>query len=74
MENKYEMLTTHKNELVKQYLTYDGFNRMEYVYTAPLNAPHGAPCLVTRYAYDGGSVRIQKMKEYPGTWDSSYEI
>lgn len=65
---------THSLENIKQYLTYDGSSRMEYVYEARANAAHGDPCLKTQYAYDGVSTRIIKMKETEATWDSSYDI
>ena len=68
------MLKSHANELVKQYLAYDGSNRMEYVYTAYPTAIHGDPCVRTQYVYNGASTRITKMAETQGTWDSSYDI
>ena len=71
---KSEMLTSHAKELVKQYITYDGFNRMEKVYIAHVNTPDGGICLITQYVYDGVTTRIIKSKEYPGTWLASYEI
>jgi hypothetical protein len=67
-------LKTQFKEAVKQYLVYDGFFRMTDVYAAPVDAVHGDECLRTQYAYDGGSVRIQKTKESIATWDSAWEI
>ena len=67
-------LKAHAHEGVKQYITYDGSNRMEYVYVADANAVDGDECMVTQYTYDGGSSRIQKMKESITTWDSSWDI
>jgi len=73
-KTKTELLKSHENELVKQYIAYDGSNRSEYVYTAVDTAAHGDSCLVTQYEYDGTSTRIVKRLEYYGTWDSSYDI
>jgi hypothetical protein len=67
-------LKTHLANGVKHYITYDVSNRMEFIYEAPADAIHGAPCLVTQYAYDGGSTRIEKSKETTGTWDSSWDL
>lgn len=72
--NSYEHLRTGEKEYIKQYITYDGSNRMQYVYEARANAAHGDPCLLTTYAYDGSSNRVQKMLESASTWDSSYDI
>ena len=71
---KTELLKSHENELVKQYIAFDASDRAEYVYTAVVDAAHGDSCLVTRYGYDGVSSRIEKRKEYYSTWDSSYDI
>ena len=56
-------LKTHAHELVKQYISYDGSNRVEYVFTAYFNADHGDPCERTQYVYDGGTSRVIKRKE-----------
>jgi hypothetical protein len=74
MAQEYAHLKTNQNEYVKSYITYDASSRMEYIYEARAVARHGEPCLVTRYVYDGVSTRIVKMKEYEGTWDSSWDI
>lgn len=67
-------LKTQAHELVKQHIEYDGSNRMEYIYTVHADAPHGTPCSVVRYSYSGLSSRVVYMKEYTGTWDSSWEL
>ena len=74
MSNKYEFIKTGTSEYIKQFLTYDGQSRMEFVYEARANASHGEPCPVTQYVYDGLSNRVTKMKETQGVWDSSYDI
>jgi hypothetical protein len=68
------LLQTEAGEFVKQYIAYDSSSRPEYVYVAAAGAADGAPCSITRYTYDGTSSRVLKMKEYEGTWDSSYDI
>ncbi len=74
MSNEYGHIKTHANELVKQYIVYDGSSRMEYVYEARANTLDGEPCMKTQYAYDGGSTRIVKMLETVAEWDSAYDI
>jgi hypothetical protein len=69
-----ELLKTHEAELVKTHQSFDASNRLEYVYTASAYAVNGAPCLVTRYSYDGVSSRILYYKEYYGTWNSSWDV
>lgn len=64
-------LKTHQHGLVKQYLTYDGSSRMEFVYEAPADAEDGAPCVKTQYVYSGVSTRIIKMLETVSTWVSA---
>jgi hypothetical protein len=66
-------LVTQAKELVKQKIMYDASNRPEYVYTAQYEAEHGTPCTVTRYAYDGTSVRVIYMRESTSTWNSAWE-
>jgi hypothetical protein len=67
-------LKTQAHELVKQHIEYDGNNRMEYIYTVRADADHGTPCSVVRYSYSGLTSRVLYMKEYTGTWDSSWEL
>lgn len=74
MANSYEHLITGNKELIKQYITYDSSNRMEYVYEARSDAITGTPCLLTQYAYSGVTTRVTKMKESASTWSSSYDI
>lgn len=69
-----DLVKVHGSEAVKQYITYDGSNRMEFVYTATAEAGHGDRCGVTQYAYDAASTRVVKMKESLGVWDSSWDV
>lgn len=71
--SKTEHLKTQAHELIKQYVTYDAYDRPEYVYTAPITAITGTSCSVVRYSYDGVSNRVVYMKEYAETWDTSWE-
>lgn len=66
-------LKTQLNELIKQYATYDVYNRTEYVYTARADAVDESPCSVVRYAYVGTTTRVSYMKEYIGVWDAAWE-
>jgi hypothetical protein len=67
-------LKTQAHELVKQHVEYDANNRAEYVYTVRNDAPHGTPCSVVRYSFDGLSARVVFMKEYTSTWDSTWDL
>lgn len=73
-QDKRSPLLTQAGELVKQYITYDGNNRMQYVYTANTDADDGDVCTRVEYTYDGSSARIEKMKETLQTWQASYDI
>jgi hypothetical protein len=73
-EDRTSRLKTTAYELVKQYVSYDGSDRTEYVYTAHTDAVHGTPCTVTQYEYVGASARVLKRKESNATWDSSWDI
>ena len=67
-------LLTQAHELVKQHIEYDANSRAEYIYTARADLEDGQPCSVVRYAYDGVTARVLFMKEYPATWDASWEL
>ena len=62
-------------ELVKQYLVYDGVNRVTQVYSAHYRATDGTPCTLVTYEYrDATSRQVSKMRESMSTWDASYDI
>jgi len=67
-------LTTQRNELVKQYLVYDGNQRVIEVYTAPTDAGDGIPCTLTQYTYVGLTSRVEKRKESMSLWDATWDI
>lgn len=69
-----DFIRPHQKEAVKQYIVYDGLDRMEYHYVATVDADHGDKCLGTQYAYDGTSGRVVKVKEFITTWDSTWDI
>lgn len=73
-QNETAGIKTGSMEYIKQYLVYDGSNRLITVYEARANAANGEYCLVTTYTYDSTSSRVQKMKETSGVWSSSYDI
>lgn len=66
-------LKTQANELVKQYVTYDGQGRTEYVYTVRADAANGTPCSVVRYSYQGLTANVVYMKEFTDVWQSAWE-
>ena len=69
-----DFIKPHAQEAIKQYMTYDGNNRMEYVYVAIATAEDGDPCMVTQYVYDGLSNRVIKMKESLSTWQAAWDV
>ena len=73
-ENDRELLITHREELVKQYIALDGSGRASKVYTAQTHTDDGGKCIITEYEYSGNSTTIIKRKEYYGTWSSAYDI
>ncbi len=73
MNNKTAQLKSHLHQYVKTHVAYDLLDRVEYVYTAANEAAHGAPCVITRYAYVGNTTRVAYMREYEGTWDVAWE-
>lgn len=68
------LLKSHAHEMVKSHTVYDLTLRATVTYTAITNAPDGAPCLKTQYAYDGASSRITDRKESQGVWDSDWDV
>lgn len=73
-QNETAILKTMFQELIKEYATYDGSNRLSSLYQARANAENGDPCLRTQYEYSGATTRIVKRKESRAIWDSSWDI
>jgi hypothetical protein len=71
---KNSFVKSGNEEYLKQYLVYDGSNRITQIYEAMANALNGDPCLLTEYGYVGISSRVEKMRESESTWDSSWEL
>ena len=69
-----DLIKPHAAEAVKQYIEYDGLNRMLAVYVSSAYAEHGEPCMKTQYVYDADSSRVIKMKESLTTWDEAWDI
>lgn len=64
-----ELLKSHKEELVKQFIELDPEGRPSKVYTAPVHIKDGEACLVTEYEYQNPtSTIIIKRREGYGTW------
>jgi hypothetical protein len=73
-KTKTELLKSHANELVKQYIEFDGQGRSSKVYTAYTDAVHGAPCEVTEYIYNSPTSTVVKArKEGYAAWDSAWD-
>ena len=75
-ENNRELLITHREELVKQYIEpVAGKEKPWKTYTIRTDGIDGEKCIVTEYAYlTINSTTIVKRKEYYGTWSSAYDI
>lgn len=69
-----DLVTPYMKEAVKTYSAFDGSSRLEYHYTAHIDAEEGDQCMVTQYAYDGVSTRVQKTKEGLATWQAAWDI
>lgn len=69
-----DRIKSQLNEARKAYYEYDGSDRLSKIYEAPIDAENGNTALITELTYDGVSLRIQKEKEYLGTWSSAYDI
>lgn len=69
-----DLIKPHAHEAVKQYIEYDGFNRMSAVYVASAYAEDGDAAMKTEYVYVADSSRVVKMKESLTTWDSAWDI
>lgn len=69
-----DFITSHLHEAVKQYIEYDGYNRMVRTFTAVSDAEVGDQCTMTEYAYSGTSTRIIKMKESLAVWQLGWDI
>lgn len=72
--SKTDHLLTQAKELVMQHIEFDGNDRPEYVYTAPVSAVEGTPCTAVKYTYDGGSTRIENMREFNSSWQAAWTI
>ena len=67
------MLLTSAHELIKQYQTLDAQDRPSKIYTAPVNAVTGDPCLVSEFVYvDSVSSQVLAKKEGYDTWSTSF--
>ncbi len=73
INNKSAVLKSTMNEYSKSKQFFDGSDRLEYLYTAPMDAVTGTPCNVVRYSYVGATAKVDYVAEYEGTWDVSWE-
>ncbi len=71
--SKTHLLLTKEKELVKSYQELDGQNRPVRVYTAPVTAKTGSPCLVVEYIYQNSTSSVFKgKKEAYSTWNETW--
>lgn len=69
-----DLVLPYMKEAVKTYSAFDGSSRLEFHYTASIDAQQGDRCMVTQYTYDGVSTRVQKTKEGLATWQAAWDI
>lgn len=74
IESKTDITKTIDKELIKTHIEYDVNNRAELIFTAPAGAIDGAPCIVTKYTYDGVSTRVVTFQEFRAAWDSAWDL
>lgn len=74
VNSKTDLLTSQKGELIKSFTTFDIEGRVEYIYTAPIDAVHNTPCTVVQYVYNGANTtQILAMSEGKARWDQAYD-
>jgi len=74
-QEKSALLKTHLKEYVKQYVVYDGQDRIAQVYEAAVDTPDQGPCVLTEYEYrTPTSTQILKRKESTSVWSFAYDI
>lgn len=67
-------IKTSQQQYVKTHSVFDGSFRLTHIYEAASATTNGAPCMVTRFSYDGSSSRIENSVEEDAFWDSSWDI
>ena len=68
-------LTSQRNELMKQYLTYDINGRVLAVYSCGYNTPANGTCTKVDYTYvSPTSSNVEKMRESNDVWLAAYDI
>lgn len=72
--SKTDQLTTLFNERIKTHYAYDGQNRLWKTWEASVETSHGAPCLLTEYAFiNGVDPEVVGFKETVGVWDEAWD-
>lgn len=68
-------LRTQREELMKQYLVYDGNGRVVTIYSCGYRTPDQGACTRVDYEYASPtSTNVIKMRETNDVWSSSYDI
>lgn len=71
--SKTELLLTIQNEITKDHLEFDAFDRISKIYIAPSDAVDGDRCLVKEFIYHGLSEIVKGRKEGYSLWSSSFD-
>jgi len=72
-----ELLKTHANEQVKQHITLDSQNRVQFIFTTYIGAEEGSPCMVDEYVYASPTSttiisRQERVYKWKAAWDSAF--
>lgn len=73
-ETKTEIIKPFDHERIKSHIIYNVDNQATHIYTAVAGAADNAPCLLTRYSYDGSSQRVTGSHEFDSNWDSAWDL
>ncbi len=73
IKNKQHLLKTQMAGLTKSKQVLDGLGRLEFLYSAPINAKNGDPCIVVQYSYYGSTSDVDFTAEYEGIWQTAFQ-
>lgn len=69
-----ELLKAHEREQVKQHVVFDAQDRPQFVFTAPIGAGEGDPCLAMEYVYRSlTSTQIMDRQERVYAWKAAWD-
>lgn len=67
------MFLTLQNEIAKEFVEFDGLNRVSKIYVATSDSIDGDRCLVKEFIYYGISTVVRGRIEGYGFWSSSFD-